>query len=89
MAEFKSRYKNYCLNVRGRRVQFDNFLYRTKNIDEIDYMTRNQGSDYVRLDKPEKNSEESIRIQARDLGYQGNWMNDKKSDLLEFIESKK
>ncbi len=85
----KSRYKDLSIFFKGKNLYFSNYEYKTNNPDEIEYLRKNQGSDYAVIsDKSDKQDLKTLRLQARDLHFPGDVETAKKDDLIQWIESR-
>jgi hypothetical protein len=90
MEKFKSRYRELSVNTGKKIIHFHDHEYSTNDSHEIAYLKKNQGADYSCISEPsEKQDIQRLRVQARDLGYEGDLLTAKKDDLIQFIESKK
>ncbi len=88
MAKFISRYKNLSVSVKGKNIQFENHEFNTNDPVLIDYLKKNQGSDYACIsDSSEKQNIKSLKVQARDANFPGDVETASKDDLIQFLES--
>ncbi len=86
----KSRYRNLSICFNGKDLNFINHEYKTKDPEEIEYLRKNQGSNYAIVnDSKEKQDIQTLRLQSRDLHFPGDVETAKKDDLIQFIESVK